>query len=84
MRWREAKQAMIAQGNRRARFDDDYCYRVAWRITRDWVAVQMALIELQTVQLQEIFLPYILRNDGKTLYEYASSNPKLLLGSGKD
>ena len=84
MRWREAKQAMIAEGNRRASRDDDYCYRVAWRITRDWVAIQMALVELHTVELQEIFLPYTLRGDGKTLYEHVVLNPSRLLGSGKE
>jgi hypothetical protein len=80
MRWREAQKAMIAQGNRRAEMDEDYCYRVAWRITRDWVDVQMALVELRTVELQQVFLPYTIRNDGSTLYEYISNNSQRLLG----
>jgi hypothetical protein len=82
MQWREAQRSMIADGNRRAYTDDDYCYRVAWRITRDWVDVQMALVDLKTADLQQIFLPYTVTQNGKTLYEAVMDNPKFLLGGG--
>lgn len=83
MQWREAQKAMIAEGNRRAAGDEDYCYRVAWRITRDWVDVQMALVDLKTAELQQIFLPYTITKSGRTLYENILENPALLLGSGE-
>jgi hypothetical protein len=82
MRWREAQKAMIAEDNRRAYNDEDYCYRVAWRITRDWVDVQMALVDLKTAELQQIFLPYTVMPTGQTLYETIIDNPKFLLGDG--
>lgn len=43
--------------------------RVAWRILKDWVEAQMALLDVQMVKFEEIFLPYIETNDGKTVYE---------------
>ena len=40
----------------------------AWRIIKDWVDVQMALLETEMVDLEEIFLPYMLFGD-KTVYQ---------------
>ena len=63
--WRKAQKAMQEQNIRRAD-DDNYCYRVAWRIMHNWVAVQIALIEIAQVSLDQIFLPYGLTKDGQT------------------
>lgn len=43
--------------------------RVAWRILKDWVESQMALLDIELVQFEEIFLPYIETNNGQTVYE---------------
>lgn len=43
--------------------------RVAWRIIKDWVEAQMAIIETQMVQFEEIFLPYMLNRQGQTFFE---------------
>ena len=43
--------------------------RVAWRIVRDWLRYQLALLETEMVQLEEIFLPYLRLNADETLYE---------------
>lgn len=82
MKWREAQKAMVKQGNRRAANDEDYCYRVAWRITRDWVKIQMTLIELETVALQEVFFPYTITKTGETMYQKVLDNPQFMLGEG--
>ena len=42
--------------------------RVAWRILRDWVRAQMAIIETEMVSLEEVFLPYMLVKDGQSLF----------------
>ena len=47
--------------------------RVAWRIVKDWVEAQMAILESEMVTLDQIFLPYMLNRQGQTFYElYAS------------
>jgi hypothetical protein len=33
--------------------------RTAWRLLADWVDVQMSLVELDQVELVEVFMPYI-------------------------
>jgi hypothetical protein len=43
--------------------------RVAWRIIKDWVETQMAILESQMVQMEEIFLPYMVNRQGQTFFE---------------
>lgn len=42
--------------------------RVAWRITKDWIEAQLAIIETQMVAIDQVFLPYMLMGGG-TVYE---------------
>ena len=44
--------------------------RVAWRILKDWIEAQIALLESGMVEMEEIFLPYMLAGPGdRTLYK---------------
>ncbi len=43
--------------------------RVGWRILKDWVRAQMAILETEMVEIEQIFLPYMEAKDGRTLYE---------------
>ncbi len=56
--------------------------RVAWRIVKDWVEAQMAILESQMVTIDEVFLPYIMNADGQTVYQLFQSK-QLLLGQGE-
>ena len=47
----------------------DQANRVAWRILKDWIEVQMALFDIGMFQFEEIFLSYIETAGGKTIYE---------------
>ena len=47
----------------------DQANRVAWRILKDWIEVQMALLDIGMVQFEEIILSYIETAGGKTIYE---------------
>ncbi|MYA41608.1 MAG: hypothetical protein F4Z31_07645 [Gemmatimonadetes bacterium] len=46
---------------------------VAWRILHDWALAQLAIVDAEMAELQEIFLPYMLAGEG-TLYRYLSDN----------
>lgn len=52
--------------------------RVAWRIVKDWVDVQMAILESDMVQMEEIFLPYMVNNSGQTLFQAYRNNQLML------
>ena len=43
--------------------------RVAWRILKDWVEAQLALIETGMVSVEQVFLPFAQDSHGQTLYE---------------
>lgn len=72
------KAAFVRQ---KVRVAEDQAERTAWRNVRDWVMAQMALIEAGMVQLDEVFLPYLVDNSGVTLFE-AYQSGRLALGSG--
>lgn len=56
--------------------------RTAWRIVKDWVEAQMALVETQMVTTAQVFLPYAIAKDGRTLGEHIAENPSMLLEGG--
>ncbi len=56
--------------------------RVAWRILKDWVAAQLALIEVGMVTLDQVFLPYVITPTGQTLYERLKGTAFLMLKEG--
>lgn len=57
--------------------------RVAWRILKDWVEAQMALLDIEMVSFEEIFLPYIETQNGQTVYEVLEQKHFLLEGQTK-
>lgn len=54
--------------------------RVAWRILKDWIEAQMALLDIEMVRFEEIFLPYIEVPGGQTIYEKLEEKQFLLNG----
>lgn len=43
--------------------------RVAWRIIKDWVEVQLVLVQTEMAAMDQIFLPYLqIDTGGRTLY----------------
>jgi len=63
--------------------EEQQARRVAWRITKDWVQAQLAIIETRMVTTAQVFLPYAVTSTGQLMYEYVSENSNsLLLGGG--
>lgn len=58
-------------------------YKTGWANIRDWVTSQMALVDTRMAKMQEVFLPYITRKDGKTLYESLEGTKFMLPGDTK-
>ena len=51
------------------RYKPEQPYRTAWATIRDWIDVQMALIDWEMVKFEEVFLPYAVVKSGKTYFE---------------
>ena len=60
---------------------NEQALRIAWRIIKDWVEAQLAIIEVKMVKPEQVFLPYMMQQNGKTHYENAVEN-KFLLPTG--
>ena len=58
--------------------------RTAWRIIKEWIVAQMALIETEMVSMEEVFMPYMLTGR-QTLYQaLANGDLKMLPGPDLD
>lgn len=48
----------------------DHAERVAWRILKDWLEVQLAMVQAQMVAFDQVMLPYMQSEvGGPTVYE---------------
>ncbi len=72
----EAVHAVLLR--QKVKCDRDQAEQVAWRIVKDWVEAQMAILESEMVQIDEIFLPYMIDRAGETLFQ-RYRNDQLLL-----
>ena len=66
---------------------DAQAARVAWRIAKDWLRMQAALIEARMVALDEVMLPWLLvpgqdEGDGPRTLHAAYRAQQLALGAG--
>ncbi len=55
--------------------------RTAWKLLFDWVSIQVSMIQIEQVELLEVFLPYAydMKND-KTFFEKIKAEGFKLLG----
>jgi hypothetical protein len=63
----------------RSKCTEDQARRVAWRIIKDWVEAQMAIVEAQLADIAEVFLPYAITKNGITVYKEIQNNGMLML-----
>ena len=66
--------------SQKVKCDREQAERVAWRIVKDWVEAQMAILESEMVQMDEIFLPYMVNAQGQTLFAAYRNNQLRLEG----
>lgn len=68
----DAVYAVLLQ--QKVKCDREQAERVAWRIVKDWVEAQMAILESEMVQMDEIFLPYMTNSQGQTVFQAYRNN----------
>lgn len=77
----DAVQAVLIKQRVEKRYQTrDHAERVAWRILRDWVRAQLAIIETEMVQLDQVMLPYMSTDNGMTVYDRWTSSRALPAG----
>jgi hypothetical protein len=71
----EAVHKVLIAQHRKGKVDrrhatPDQAARTAWRIVKDWVEAQMAIIESGMVTIDEVFLPYMVAGPNRaTVYQ---------------
>lgn len=43
--------------------------KVAWRILKDWIEAQLAIVDAEMATITEVFLPYAQDQNGQTVYQ---------------
>ena len=86
--WRPVHQLILEARRKNTKIGtyvetEDHARNVSWRIVKDWVEAQMAIIDTRMVTTAQVFLPYAVTSEGQTLYEYIGQHTQLLLGEGK-
>jgi hypothetical protein len=72
-------RAMQKQRVPRTYLTTEHAESVAWRIVKDWIEAQIALVEAQQAQLAEVFLPYaVVNNSGQTMFEAFENRQRML------
>jgi hypothetical protein len=81
--WRPVQNVLTEQRrrNNRIKTDQQQAVNVAWRIMKDWVEAQLAIIQSRMVQPQQVFLPYMVTSTGDTLFRKLEET-QFLLGPG--
>ena len=52
---------------------EEQAARVAWRIVKDWVEAQLAIVEAGMAEITEVFLPYAQHSTGETVFQALKS-----------
>lgn len=60
---------------------DEQALRVGWRIIKNWIEAQMAIVDAEVAGMAEVFLPYNVMKNGKTLYKFLEQDHTLLLNN---
>lgn len=77
----EAVQEVLKR--QKVKCDYEQAERVAWRIIKDWVEAQMAILESEMVTIDEVFMPYMIDSHGSTMYQLFASKV-LQISSGQN
>lgn len=59
----------------------DHAARVSWRILKDWVDAQLALVQCNQAEMAQAFMPYAMMRD-KPMFETFREERSLRLGNG--
>lgn len=81
-RFEKVHKVIMNQTNRSEYRTKEQAIRTGWRILKDWIEAQMAIIETEAVDFNEAFLPYGVTKTGERLYDYLknleNNNPLML------
>jgi len=84
----EGTHKALMRANREGRIaprytERDQAERVSWRVLKDWLEAQLALIEAGVAEMAEVMLPYLNVQPGVTLYQaFLENESRLAIAAG--
>jgi hypothetical protein len=72
------------RGNRRAAgtfSSPEHARRVAWRVVKDWLEAQLALITAGQARLEQVMLPYLRVDPDRSLFDAWSESSSRAIGA---
>jgi len=76
-------QSLVSSEGIRPKFKTkEQAARVAWRILKDWVEAQLAIVDAEMADMTEVFLPYAQDSHGKTVYQNLKQGEFKMLTQG--
>jgi|SRR5687768_3545315 len=87
--WQAVQRVLRKQRVQPSFQTDEHAKRVAWRIVKDWVEAQLAIIQTEMVTIDQVMLPYMRSDqavDGRqlTVYEAYQDQQRLMIESGRE
>jgi hypothetical protein len=80
---KQERDGLLKRQKRKGYYSDPaHAERVAWRVAKDWLAAQLALIEAQMATLDQVMLPYLHVDGERTLYAVYRDRESVALPSG--
>jgi len=78
------KGRLRSDGHRNSTYETpQHAANVAWRVVKDWLEAQLAIIAAEMVTLDQVMLPYLEVDPGLTLYErYLALDGQVAIGAG--
>lgn len=75
----ESRAGRLKGGQSKAvRESREQAERVAWRVIKDWLAAQLALVQTEMAALDQVMLPYLHVDGDRTLYSAYTERENLL------
>lgn len=56
---------------------------VAWRIAKDWLVDQLAILDTEMVTIDQVLLPYFVDRSGRSVYELYNSGQLMIAGGNR-
>jgi hypothetical protein len=82
--WQGVKRAMDKRKRGYSGSSEAQAKRVAWRIVKSYVEVQLAIVESNQAEMAEVFMGYAITKGGISLFQRMMQDPSRLLTEGDD
>ncbi len=71
-------RSMATTKNIKVKVNKEQAIRVSWRIIKNWIEAQMAMIDAEIALMEQVFLPYAVDRNGVTIFDHFQNNTLLL------